>query len=93
MAKLMHALQAGLKAGIEPWADGTRIAWYPPEQQMVLPRSLPGSARGRQPAECGADIAKNVAATQWWAAGPAQPNRDGSIDGRQTCRGRPCRGM
>ena len=38
MAKLMHALQAGLKAGIEPWADGTRIAWYPPEQQMVLPR-------------------------------------------------------
>jgi hypothetical protein len=41
--------------------------------QWLLARSLP-SRLSRRPAECGADIAKNVAATQWWAAKPAQPD-------------------
>jgi hypothetical protein len=34
----------------------------------------------RRPAESGADIAKNGAATQWQAARPAPPNRASPID-------------
>jgi hypothetical protein len=38
---------------------------------LNLPRSLPRRTRAR-PAESGADIAKNTATTQWWAAEPEQ---------------------
>src|ERR1700733_930628 len=48
-----------------------------PGQPSVPVAAAPGVAR---PAESGADIAKNVAPTQWWAATPAPLNRHGPIE-------------